>query len=83
MKAGAQAILFKPLGWATENYETILDVEDAVQSLRGSFPDVTYVRLECVNDSSDFLKIAAEWANPHIEAMLTAQTLSLASRVSS
>ena len=27
--------------------------------------------LDCVNDDPDFLKIAAEWANPHIEAMLS------------
>ena len=77
IKSGAQAILFKPLGWATENYETILDVEDTIQSLRHSFPDMTpdmtYVRLECVNDDPDFLKIATEWANPHIETMLSPQ----------
>ena len=77
IKAGAQAILFKPLGWATENYETILDVEDTIQSLRHSFPDITpdisYVRLECVNDDPAFLKIAAEWANLHIEAMMSAR----------
>jgi len=29
--AGAQTILFKPLGWVTDHYETILDVEDAIQ----------------------------------------------------
>ncbi|MEH2441015.1 ferrochelatase [Nostoc sp.] len=73
IKAGAQIILFKPLGWVTENYETILDVEDAIQSLRRHYPDINYVRRECVNDDPDFLKIAAEWANPHIESMLTAQ----------
>ncbi len=73
IKAGAQAIIFKPLGWATENYETILDVEDAIQSLRRPFPSVTYARLDCINDNPDFLKIAAEWANPHIEAMLAAR----------
>jgi ferrochelatase len=71
IKAGAQAILFKPLGWATENFETILDVEDAIKSLRHQYPNVTYNRLDCVNDDPDFLKIAAEWANPHIEAMLS------------
>ena len=71
IKAGAQAILFKPLGWATENYETILDVEDVIRSLQRQYPTVTYTRLDCVNDNPDFLKIAAEWANPHIEAMLS------------
>jgi protoporphyrin/coproporphyrin ferrochelatase len=71
IKAGAQVILFKPLGWATENYETILDTEDVVQSLQAHHPAVVYKRLNCVNDDPDFLKIAAEWANPYIETMLS------------
>ncbi len=70
IKAGAQTILFKPLGWVTENYETLLDIEDAIQSLQRQYPDVTYTRLNCVNDDLDFLSMAAAWANPHIEAML-------------
>jgi protoporphyrin/coproporphyrin ferrochelatase len=70
IKAGAQTILFKPLGWATENFETILDVEDAIKSLQHQYSTVTYTRLDCVNDDPAFLKMAADWANPHIEAML-------------
>jgi len=72
--AGAQTILFKPLGWVTENFETILDVEDAIQSLQRQYPTVLYKRLDCVNDNPDFLKIAAGWANPHIEALLDRKT---------
>ncbi|MEG3899520.1 MULTISPECIES: ferrochelatase [unclassified Microcoleus] len=71
IEAGAKTILFKPLGWATENFETILDVDDVIQSLQRKYPTVTYTRLDCVNDDPDFLKIAAEWANPDIEAMLS------------
>jgi protoporphyrin/coproporphyrin ferrochelatase len=71
IESGAQTILFKPLGWVTENYETILDVDDAIASLQRQHPTVTYTRLDCVNDDPEFLKIAAEWANPHIEAMLS------------
>jgi protoporphyrin/coproporphyrin ferrochelatase len=71
IESGAQTILFKPLGWVTENYETILDVEDAIASLQRQYPTVTYTRLNCVNDDPNFLKIAAEWANPHIAAMLS------------
>jgi protoporphyrin/coproporphyrin ferrochelatase len=71
IKSGAQTIVFKPLGWVTENYETILDVEDAISSLQRQYPTVTYTRLECVNDDSEFFSIAAEWANPQIEAMLS------------
>jgi ferrochelatase len=70
IKAGAQTILFKPLGWATENFETILDVDDAIKALQRQYPTVTYQRLDCVNDDPAFLTIAAEWATPHIEAML-------------
>jgi protoporphyrin/coproporphyrin ferrochelatase len=71
IESGAQTILFKPLGWVTENYETILDVDDAIASLKRQHPTVAYTRLDCVNDDPEFLKIAAEWANPHIEAMLS------------
>jgi protoporphyrin/coproporphyrin ferrochelatase len=69
--SGAQTIVFKPLGWVTENYETILDVEDAIESLQRQYPTVTYTRLECVNDDPEFFSIAAAWANPQIEAMLS------------
>ncbi len=69
--SGAQTILFKPLGWVTENYETILDVDDTIRSLQRKYPTVNYTRLNCINDDPDFLKIAAEWANPHIESMLS------------
>jgi protoporphyrin/coproporphyrin ferrochelatase len=77
--SGAKTIVFKPLGWVTENYETILDVEDAILKLRGyanaslqrQYPTVTYTRLECVNDDPEFFSIAAAWANPQIEAMLS------------
>lgn len=71
IKAGAQTILFKPIGWATENFETMLDVDDAIKSLQRQYPTVTYTRLDCINDDPDFLTIAAEWANPHIAAMLS------------
>jgi protoporphyrin/coproporphyrin ferrochelatase len=70
IKAGAQAILFKPIGWATENYETILDVDDVIQSLKIQYPDIAYVRFNCANDDPEFLSLAAGWANPHIEEML-------------
>ena len=58
--SGAQTIIFKPLGWVTENYETILDVDDTIASLKRQYPTVIYTRLDCVNDDPDFLKIAAE-----------------------
>ena len=69
IESGAKTILFKPLGWVTENYETILDVEDAIKSLQRQYPTVAYTRLDCVNDDPEFMQIAAEWANPDIKAM--------------
>jgi protoporphyrin/coproporphyrin ferrochelatase len=69
--SGAKTIVFKPLGWVTENYETILDVEDGIASLQRQYPTVTYTRLECVNGDPEFFSIAAAWANPQIEAMLS------------
>jgi protoporphyrin/coproporphyrin ferrochelatase len=71
IESGAQTIVFKPLGWVTENYETILDVEDAIESLQRQYPSITYTRLECVNDDPEFFSIAAGWVNPQIEAMLS------------
>jgi protoporphyrin/coproporphyrin ferrochelatase len=71
IKSGAKVIVFKPIGWATENYETILDVDDVIQSLQRRHPMVAYIRLPCVNDDPEFLKVAAEWADPHIDAMLS------------
>ncbi len=68
---GATAIVFMPIGFATENHETLLDVEHIVQHLRDRRPDVTYVQMACVNDHPDFLAMAADWANPQIEALLT------------
>jgi protoporphyrin/coproporphyrin ferrochelatase len=75
--SGAQTIVFKPLGWVTENYETILDVEDTIESLQRQYPTITYTRLECVNDDPDFLSIAAAWANPQIEAMLSRSKIAM------
>jgi ferrochelatase len=78
--AGSQIILFKPLGWVTDNYETILEVEDAIQSLQRQYPTVTYTRFGCVNDNPDFLKIVAEWANPDIAEMLSVPQSSASDR---
>ncbi|PZV18807.1 MAG: ferrochelatase [Pseudanabaena sp.] len=72
--AGAQTIIFKPLGWVTDNYETILEVNDAIESLQRQYPTITYTKLGCVNQDPDFLKILAAWANPQIEAMLAVRS---------
>jgi ferrochelatase len=69
---GAKVLLFKPIGWATENYETILEPEEAIASLHRHHAGITYIRLGCANAHPEFLQMAADWANPEIEALLSA-----------
>jgi len=67
---GAKAIVFMPIGFATENHETLLDVHHIIHALEHRNSDVTYVQMPCVNDHPDFLAMVADWANPQIEALL-------------
>ncbi|MEQ9369282.1 MAG: ferrochelatase [Coleofasciculus chthonoplastes F3-SA18-01] len=68
---GAKAIVFMPIGFATENHETLLDVHHIIHALEHRSPNVTYVQMPCVNDHPDFLAMVADWANPQIEALLS------------
>ncbi|HEY9751838.1 MAG TPA: ferrochelatase, partial [Coleofasciculaceae cyanobacterium] len=81
MDLGATAIVFMPIGFATENHETLLDVDHIIHGLKHRRPDVTFVQMECVNDHPDFLQMAATWANPQIEALLTEQAVAVTSRL--
>lgn len=74
---GATSVVFMPIGFATENHETLLDVDHILHGLRRKHPEVTYVQMACVNDHPEFLKMAAEWAHPQIEALLAEQALSV------
>ncbi len=74
---GATAIIFMPIGFATENHETLLDVEHIIEALRGKHPEVTYRQLECVNDRPEFLQMAAEWADPQIEALFSESAIAV------
>lgn len=75
MELGATAIVFMPIGFATENHETLLDVDHIIHALRRGRPDVTFVQMECVNDHPRFLEMAAAWANPQIEALFAEEAL--------
>ena len=70
MDLGATALVYMPIGFATENHETLLDVDHIIGSLRKKRPDVTYLRLDCVNEHPEFVAMAADWANPLIEELL-------------
>lgn len=67
---GATALVYMPIGFATENHETLLDVDHIIGSLRKKRPDVTYLRLDCVNDTPEFTAMAARWAEPLIQELL-------------
>ncbi|MGV0024514.1 ferrochelatase [Phormidesmis priestleyi] len=74
---GATALVFMPIGFATENHETLLDVDHIIHGLRRKHPEVTYVQMPCVNDRSDFLEMVADWAHPQIEALLSEQAVAV------
>lgn len=74
---GATALVFMPIGFATENHETLLDVDHIIHGLRRKHPEVTYVQMKCVNDHPDFMKMTADWANPQIAALLSEQAIAV------
>jgi protoporphyrin/coproporphyrin ferrochelatase len=71
IELGADAIVMMPIGFATENHETILDVDHIIHHLQHRYSDVNFVRMPCVNDNTEFLQMAAEWADRQIEALLS------------
>ncbi|ACK65781.1 ferrochelatase [Rippkaea orientalis PCC 8801] len=74
---GAKAVIFMPIGFATENHETLLDVEHIIHGLRQKRSDVTYIQMACVNEHPEFVKMAAEWANSHIADLLNEEALTV------
>ena len=74
---GVTALIFMPIGFATENHETLLDVDHIIHGLRRKHPEVTYVQMECVNDHPEFLKMVADWADPQLEALFAEQALAV------
>lgn len=77
LELGAKAILFMPIGFATENHETLLDVDHIIHSLQKKHGNVTYVQMPCVNERSEFLAMAAEWANPLIADLLSEEAMAV------
>lgn len=77
IELGAKAIVFMPIGFATENHETLLDVEHIIEALHRKHSDVSFVRMDCVNDHPDFLTMVSDWATPQIEALLSEQAIAV------
>ncbi|MEO0518277.1 MAG: ferrochelatase [Cyanobacteria bacterium P01_A01_bin.116] len=74
---GATALVMMPIGFATENHETLLDVDHIIHSLRKKNPHVTYVQMDCVNDHPDFMQMVADWADTHIQSLLEATPITV------
>ena len=70
MELGATSIIMMPIGFATENHETLLDVDHIIHHLQHKHSQVTFIRLPCVNSHPQFMAMAAEWAKPHIKELM-------------
>ena len=74
---GAKAIVFMPIGFATENHETLLDVDHIIHALQRKHSEVNYVQMPCVNARQEFMEMAADWANPQIAELLAEQAVAV------
>ena len=74
---GATSLVYMPIGFATENHETLLDVDHIIHSLRRKHPEVTYVQMDCVNDHPKFMQMVADWADNHIQALLESEPVTV------
>ncbi|MEO0805230.1 MAG: ferrochelatase [Cyanobacteria bacterium J06643_4] len=74
---GATALVMMPIGFATENHETLLDVDHIIHQLRRKNPQVTYVQMDCVNEHPEFMQMVADWADVEIQALLEAAPLTV------
>jgi ferrochelatase len=77
IQLGAKVILFMPIGFATENHETLLDVHHIIHDLEKQHSDVDYLQMACVNDHPQFLAMAAEWANVHIAELMETEGMAV------
>ena len=69
LQLGVRALVFAPIGFATENHETMLDVAYVIQKFRDR---VECLHLDCLNEDPGLFQIAADWLAPHIEEWLPA-----------
>lgn len=77
IELGATAVMMMPIGFATENHETLLDVDHIIHQLQHRHSGVTFVHMPCVNDNPEFLQMAAEWAHPQIEVLLSEEKVAV------
>ncbi len=64
---GARALVFVPVGFVTDNHETLLDVGYLMDDLKGR---AELLQLACLNDDPAFLEMATAWIAPLVEELL-------------
>ncbi|NET00464.1 MAG: ferrochelatase [Sphaerospermopsis sp. SIO1G2] len=74
IQLGAKVIMFMPIGFATENHETLLDVHHIIHDLEKQHSGVDYLQMACVNDDPRFLDMTAKWADIHIKELMAAES---------
>ncbi|MEM7553962.1 MAG: ferrochelatase [Cyanobacteria bacterium P01_A01_bin.84] len=77
IQLGAKAIIFMPIGFATENHETLLDVHHIIHGLEKKNHGISYIQMPCANEHPEFLRMAAQWADTQIEKLLNEETVAL------
>jgi ferrochelatase len=71
LEVGASTLVYCPIGFVTENHETILDV--GYISKRFEEKGIPCHRLDCLNADPEFLRILATWGEPLIQELLRAE----------
>jgi protoporphyrin/coproporphyrin ferrochelatase len=77
IQLGAKVVIFMPIGFATENHETLLDVHHIIHAIEKKHPDVDYVQMACVNDHPEFLAMVAQWADSYISELSTQEAVTV------
>lgn len=67
IELGARAIAFAPIGFVTDNHETMLDVGYVERRLSGR---VETLRIPSLNSDPEFLEMAAGWIAPYVSELL-------------
>jgi len=63
---GAEALVFAPIGFVTENHETQLDIGYTIDKVKDQ---VECVQLPTLNDDPALMKMGAEWIRPLIDEL--------------
>ncbi len=71
LELGASTLVYCPIGFVTENHETILDVGYISKPFEEK--GIPCHRLDCLNDDSEFLRILAQWGEPLIQELILAK----------